>query len=188
MVQDNASSLNAAKELLNKGGSLSEAALMLEAAIQKGDLGEGGYEAWILLGECRSMDECEDAALRALNEGVKKAEAAGSTGSGMLVSPTHLDRSKFVNPFRSVSGYFLHQRTIQPRIVHNALTMGAGPLPVPPSFRRSVERHLAKRSVGHARACSRCVHQSRPYAASTGRSGSRSANWIRNSVLHGRRF
>ena len=58
---------------------------MLEAAIQKGDLGQGGWEAWVLLGEVRSMDEREEAGMRALTEGVKRAEAAGATGEGMLV-------------------------------------------------------------------------------------------------------
>ena len=80
------SSLQQAKDLLAQNGSLSEAALLLEAAIQHGDLGAGGYEAWILLGETRSMDERDDAAMRALNEGVKRAEAAGAAGQGMLVS------------------------------------------------------------------------------------------------------
>jgi peroxin-5 len=70
---------------LEQGGSLTEAALMLEAAIQKGDLGLGGWEAWVLLGEVRSMDEREEAAMRALTEGVKRAEAAGASGEGMLV-------------------------------------------------------------------------------------------------------
>ncbi|KAI0369650.1 TPR-like protein [Pilatotrama ljubarskyi] len=78
------SSLQEAKDLLARNGSLSEAALLLEAAIQHGDLGEGGYEAWILLGETRSMDERDDAAMRALTEGVKRAEAAGAAGQGML--------------------------------------------------------------------------------------------------------
>ncbi|KAJ7217779.1 hypothetical protein GGX14DRAFT_597915 [Mycena pura] len=73
-----------AKALLEQNGSLSEAALLLEAAIQKGELGEGGYEAWILLGETRNMDEREDAGMRALVEGVKLAEAAGVPGVGML--------------------------------------------------------------------------------------------------------
>ncbi|CDO72496.1 hypothetical protein BN946_scf184980.g37 [Trametes cinnabarina] len=78
------SALQDAKDLLARNGSLSEAALLLEAAIQHGDLGEGGYEAWILLGETRSMDERDDAAMRALMEGVKRAEAAGAAGAGML--------------------------------------------------------------------------------------------------------
>ncbi|KAJ7683250.1 hypothetical protein B0H17DRAFT_1205307 [Mycena rosella] len=73
-----------AKALLEQNGSLSEASLLLEAAIQKGELGEGGYEAWILLGETRNMDEREDAGMRALAEGVKRGEAAGAPGVGML--------------------------------------------------------------------------------------------------------
>ncbi|KAA1476078.1 TPR-like protein [Dentipellis sp. KUC8613] len=73
-----------AKALLEQNGSLSEAALLLEAAIQKGDLGEGGYEAWILLGEVRNMDEREDAGMKALTEGVRLAEAAGAAGAGMV--------------------------------------------------------------------------------------------------------
>ena len=59
---------------------------MLEAAIQQGDLGDGGYEAWILLGETRNMDEREEAGMRALTQGVKRAEEAGAQGAGMLVS------------------------------------------------------------------------------------------------------
>lgn len=80
------SSLEEAKNLLLNNGSLTEAALLLEAAIQKGELGEGGYEAWILLGETRSMDEREEAGMRALTEGVRRAEEAGGKGAGMLVS------------------------------------------------------------------------------------------------------
>jgi peroxin-5 len=79
------SPLAEAKALLEQNGSLSEAALLLEAAIQKGELGEGGYEAWILLGETRNMDEREEAGMRALTEGVKRGEAAGAPGVGMLV-------------------------------------------------------------------------------------------------------
>jgi peroxin-5 len=75
-----------AKALLDQNGPLSEAALLLEAAIQKGDLGEGGYETWILLGEIRNMDEREELGMRALVEGVKRAEAAGAAGAGQLVS------------------------------------------------------------------------------------------------------
>jgi len=77
--------LERAKVLLNGNGSLSEAALILEAAIQKGELGEGGYEAWILLGEARNMDEREDMGIRALTEGVRRAREAGANGVGMLV-------------------------------------------------------------------------------------------------------
>jgi hypothetical protein len=71
--------------MLEENASLSEVALLLEAAIQKGDLGEGGYEAWILLGETRNMDEREEGGMKALTEGVRLAEEAGSTGAGMLV-------------------------------------------------------------------------------------------------------
>ncbi|KAG1746141.1 hypothetical protein EDB19DRAFT_1631836 [Suillus lakei] len=78
------SPLSEAKAFLEQGGSLSEAALLLEAAIQKGELGEGGYEAWILLGETRNMDEREDLGLRALTEGVRLSEAASASGVGML--------------------------------------------------------------------------------------------------------
>lgn len=81
------SALQDAKALLEQNGSLSEAALLLEAAIQQGDLGKGGYEAWILLGDVRSMDEREEQGMRALREGVKLAEQAGDAGEGMLVSP-----------------------------------------------------------------------------------------------------
>src|ERR1700754_1372750 len=64
------SPLARAKEVLAANGSLSEASLLLEAAIQKNDLGVGGYEAWILLGETHSMDEREEAAIRALHTGI----------------------------------------------------------------------------------------------------------------------
>ncbi|KAG8873420.1 Peroxisomal membrane signal receptor PTS1 [Tulasnella sp. 331] len=76
--------LERAKESLANNGSLSEAALMLEASIQKGELGEGGYEVWILLGETRSMDEREDIGLLALRQGVKFAKQASQVGPGML--------------------------------------------------------------------------------------------------------
>ncbi|KAF8635230.1 hypothetical protein AX17_004005 [Amanita inopinata Kibby_2008] len=76
--------LQDAKALLDMNGSLSEAAIMLEAAIQKGDLGEGGFEAWILLGDVRTMDEREDAGMRAMIQGIKLAEAAGADGAGMM--------------------------------------------------------------------------------------------------------
>ena len=79
------SPLSEAKSLLEHNGSLSEAALLLEAAIQAGELGDRGYEAWILLGETRSMDEREEQGMCALMEGVRRAEAAGADGAGMLV-------------------------------------------------------------------------------------------------------
>jgi len=85
------SALDEAKALLEHGGPLSEISLLLEAAIQKGELGEGGYETWILLGETKNMDEREDFGVRALAEGVRRAEAAGTPGPGMLVSARFVD-------------------------------------------------------------------------------------------------
>lgn len=84
------SPLALAKQMLEQNASLSEVALLLEAAIQKGELGEGGYEAWILLGETRNMDEREEAGMKALTEGVRLAEAAGADGAGMVVCRDHL--------------------------------------------------------------------------------------------------
>jgi len=78
------SPLALAKQMLQQNASLSEIALLLEAAIQKGDLGEGGYEAWILLGETRNMDEREEAGMKALTEGVRLAEEAGIGEAGKL--------------------------------------------------------------------------------------------------------
>jgi peroxin-5 len=78
------SPLALAKQMLEQNAALSEVALLLEAAIQMGELGEGGYEAWILLGETRNMDEREEAGMKALTEGVRLAEEAGAAGAGML--------------------------------------------------------------------------------------------------------
>ncbi|KIY44415.1 TPR-like protein [Fistulina hepatica ATCC 64428] len=78
------SRLNEAKSVLERNGSLSEAALLLEAAIQENDLGEGGYEAWILLGETRNMDEREDAGMRALLKGVEASSKSDHPDAGML--------------------------------------------------------------------------------------------------------
>lgn len=90
---------------------------MLEAAIQKGELGEGGYETWILLGETRNMDEREDAGMRALSEGVTRAEASGAAGVGMLVRLFRiLLRSSFAHitiPFILVVGYLVHERILR---------------------------------------------------------------------------
>ncbi|KAH8990526.1 peroxisome targeting signal receptor [Lactarius akahatsu] len=71
------SPLALAKQMLEHNASLSEVALLLEAAIQKGELGEGGYEAWILLGETRNMDEREEAGMKALTEGVRSCRRSG---------------------------------------------------------------------------------------------------------------
>ncbi|KAG1865803.1 hypothetical protein DFJ58DRAFT_770330 [Suillus subalutaceus] len=105
------SPLSEAKAFLEQGGSLSEAALLLEAAIQKGELGEGGYEAWILLGETRNMDEREDLGLRALTEGVRLSEAANANGVGMLslaISYTNesYDRAAYIMLLRWLEARF----------------------------------------------------------------------------------
>lgn len=92
---------------------------MLEAAIQKGELGEGGYETWILLGETRNMDEREEAGMRALMYGVRIAEENGAAGAGMLVGFSLCVVSKIVliviyfSPLQSHSPTNL---TIGPRI------------------------------------------------------------------------
>lgn len=76
--------LQDAKNLLESGGSLGEVGLLLEAAIQRGELGEGGYETWLLLGETKSMDEREEPAMQAFSEGVRIAQENGASGAGML--------------------------------------------------------------------------------------------------------
>lgn len=103
--------LGDAKALLENNGSLSEAALLLEAAIQHGELGEGGYEAWILLGETRNMDEREEAGMRALIEGVKKAEEVGSSGAGMLVRGIST-LFWLILMHATVPRHFLHKRVL----------------------------------------------------------------------------
>ncbi|KAI0732088.1 peroxisome targeting signal receptor [Fomitopsis betulina] len=104
------SHLQAAKDLLEQNGSLSEVASLLEAAIQKGELGEGGYETWIMLGEVKSMDEHEDAAMRALAEGVKRAEAAGATGQGMLSLAISYTNESYERASHTVLLRWLHAR------------------------------------------------------------------------------
>ena len=71
--------------MLKQNASLSKVVLLLEAAIQKGKLGKGGYEAWILLGETHNMDEHKEAEMRVLIEGIHLAEEAGTADAGMLV-------------------------------------------------------------------------------------------------------
>ncbi|KAI0088040.1 hypothetical protein BDY19DRAFT_951643 [Irpex rosettiformis] len=102
--------LTDAKELLAQGGSLTEVALMLEAAIQKGDLGQGGWEAWVILGEVRSMDEREEAGMRALTEGVKRAEAAGATGEGMLSLAISFTNESYERASHTMLLRWLHAR------------------------------------------------------------------------------
>ena len=103
--------LSDAKALLKNNGSLSEAALMLEAAIQQEELGEGGYESWVLLGETRNMDEREEAGMRALLQGVKRAEESGTPGAGMLVSLAQISLTSNLIFFGAspVFSYIIHQ-------------------------------------------------------------------------------
>ena len=98
--------------MLEQNASLSEIALLLEAAIQKGDLGEGGYEAWVLLGETRNMDEREEAGMKALMEGVRRAEEAGAADVGKLVRfpPTLTSERRFINGAVSVTSNFIYER------------------------------------------------------------------------------
>ena len=85
---------------------------MIEAAIQKNDLGEGGYEAWLLLGEVRSMDEREEQSMRALTEGVKRAEMAGVPGAGMMVSSfMSLTFARNLTVL-AVIGHLVHERVV----------------------------------------------------------------------------
>ncbi|KAF8919890.1 peroxisome targeting signal receptor [Mucidula mucida] len=110
LASPSTSHLAEAKALLDQNGSLSEAALLLEAAIQQGDLGQGGYEAWILLGETRNMDERETAGMRALLEGVRLAEAAGATGEGMLSLAISFTNESFDRAAHTMLLRWLHAR------------------------------------------------------------------------------
>ena len=105
-TSSSASLLEQARALLRSSGSLTEAALMIEAAIQQGELGEGGYEAWIFLGETRSMDEREEAAMRALKEGVRRAEEVGAKGEGMLVRIIYFIQSSRKRSYRTHSSHW----------------------------------------------------------------------------------
>ncbi|KAF8588639.1 TPR-like protein [Ramaria rubella] len=121
------SNLARAKELLDQNGSLTEAALLLEAAIQQGELGEGGYEAWILLGETRSMDEREEAAMRALTEGVRRAQEAGDNGAGMLSLAISYTNESFDRASHTILHRWLVTRF--PSLVPEQLQV---PLPISP--------------------------------------------------------
>jgi len=115
-VDDPNTSLSKAMEMLASGQvSLSEVARMFEGAIQKGDLGEGGYEAWILLGEVRGMDEREDLGLAALKEGVQIAkEHGGAGGVGLLVCILLLSSLLSLRPsFLLVARHRLYERRIR---------------------------------------------------------------------------
>lgn len=107
----NRSLLDEAKALLERNGSLSEAALMIEAAIQKGQLGVGNYEAWILLGETRNMDEQEEVGMQALHEGVRRAIENGTPGPGMLVGVVELTSCGTLTlTSNTVSRHLFHKR------------------------------------------------------------------------------
>jgi len=110
----NRSLLDEAKALLDQNGSLSEAALMIEAAIQKGQLGVGNYEAWILLGETRNMDEQEEVGMQALLEGVRRAVENNTPGPGMMVGLVELTFScgtLTLTP-NTVSRHLFHKRGV----------------------------------------------------------------------------
>jgi hypothetical protein len=107
---NNQQSLKQALHILSTGGSLTEAALLLEAALSSGtaaqqasQLSESGGQTllaggeaavWTLLGQTQAMDEKETSAVRALEEGRKRFEAdkgrselADRTfGEGLVVS------------------------------------------------------------------------------------------------------
>jgi hypothetical protein len=131
------SALNEAKALLEQNGSLSEAALLLEVAIQRGELGEGGYEAWILLGDAKTMDEHEDAGLRALIEGVSRAEAAGVPGPGMLVS-IFVHICQLTNDYpNQVLGNILYERIIREGMPYNSPAVVESEIPLTSCARRN---------------------------------------------------
>jgi len=134
------SHLARAKELLDQNGSLTEAALLLEAAIQQGELGEGGYEAWILLGETRSMDEREEAGMRALTEGVRRAREAGREGEGMISLAISYTNESFDRASHATLHHWLNARFSS--LVPEELK---GPLPSSPwaSHDRAIEAFLA---------------------------------------------
>ncbi|WVR03382.1 hypothetical protein IAU60_000373 [Kwoniella sp. DSM 27419] len=75
-----------ANHLLSSGGSLSTAASMLESFLRRATaqdhthLGVSSTEAWSLLGRVHAMDEKEDKALRAFEQGRKALEKEGVLG------------------------------------------------------------------------------------------------------------
>jgi peroxin-5 len=119
--------LTDAKVLLDNNGSLSEAALMLEAAIQQEELGEGGYESWVLLGETRNMDEREEAGMRALLQGVKRAEELGTPGAGMLVSLAEINfTSNLISSRASLPSLWLYHSPMNLTTEHPTLCYYVG--------------------------------------------------------------
>lgn len=111
--------------------SLSEVAHMFEAAIQEGDLGEGGHEAWILLGEVRSMDEREDLGLAAFREGVQIAkENGGEGGVGLLVCIRWLSSLLSLrHAFILVARYRLYKRRTRSSVSSMSAQLAQATLP-----------------------------------------------------------
>ncbi|CAE6448545.1 unnamed protein product, partial [Rhizoctonia solani] len=106
---DPRSFLDAAKAILahpSGTGSLREAALLLEAAIQKGQLGEGGYESWVLLGEVRGMDEREAEGLIALREGVNR----GAPPEALLSLAISYTNESYTRASQHTLRQYLHTR------------------------------------------------------------------------------
>ncbi|WWC57856.1 uncharacterized protein I303_100391 [Kwoniella dejecticola CBS 10117] len=77
---------NEANEIVNTGGSLTKAGLMLESFVQRStaqdrqNIGVSATEAWSLLGRVHAMDEKEDQALKAFEEGRKTLGEEGIRG------------------------------------------------------------------------------------------------------------
>jgi hypothetical protein len=138
---------------------LSEVALMLEAAIQKGDLGEGGYDAWILLGEIRNMDEREDLGLRALAEGVKRAEAAGSHGPGIIVCYfLPMLNSILYSLLLSVYGHVLHERRVRQSLIHNVAALAPNPISISSRSPGNGDKHSPECLMGRPHTTHGLVH------------------------------
>lgn len=142
VAQDNphandAHSLQRALDILSAGGSLTEACLLLEAALASGTaeaqaaqlsaeqgsasmLAGGEAAVWTLLGQTQAMDEKETAAVRALEEGRKRfeaqqgraAEANRTFGEGLVVRlPVVSHTSELTYP--AVIGHLIHQRIVR---------------------------------------------------------------------------
>ncbi|OCF33079.1 hypothetical protein I316_05124 [Kwoniella heveanensis BCC8398] len=113
-----------ANELLLSGGSLSTAASMIESFLQRStaqdrsELGVSATQAWSLLGRVHAMDEKEEKAMRAFQEGRKALEEEGVTDKAAIAGEmlTNLAIS-YVNESLDLAALtVLHQflRTIHP--------------------------------------------------------------------------
>lgn len=182
-LNQNISHLAKAKELLEQNGSLTEVALLLEAAIQKGELGKGNYEAWVLLGEVRSMDEREDQAMRALVEGVRRSQESGQPGEGMIVSPlmfTSIDRTH--PEVHLVTCNFIYKRNIRTSISCYTLELAyyqIWPIITERAKRTYTESSMGFSSTSHERVSVYCS----PTAHERG-VGCRCTNWSGGAVLY----